>query len=447
MKIALWFGRARLGISVALCAALVASTSEATVFSIDTLSVRLNGQQLFVDGFGDGNPPPSAPNYQLGPSDPASYSLIGSMTESGGRGFLDAVSTGVAVPNVLGSTSLVTQATLMTPIGPTQLRTLGEGRTFAVSGIYDLTIPGHRSEDYRIRLSDRHATGDASKDSLDLRVQRFADAGGTAQVYVTFNRANYQNKDLPGGGFELIERTLLDLTGNPDQIRLTLAKADANSNAITASFAYLKNGAVISTTTFTQTANIFQDVDHTRASLVAQVLQGVVAPTMAAQLQTGSPTSISQTVSTPAAPFNLSFDYQFETTFGTLEVAINDVVIGTFSAPATLSGVMTTANLLVDNPALLGLTDAILRFTLDGDTGARILLDNVVGLALANASFQTGNLTGWLVTASGAGFAGVADLTPIPVPAALPLFATGLGGMALLGWWRRRRAAVGGASV
>jgi hypothetical protein len=28
----------------------------------------------------------------------------------------------------------------------------------------------------------------------------------------------------------------------------------------------------------------------------------------------------------------------------------------------------------------------------------------------------------------------------VPVPAALPLFATGLGALGLIGWWRRRKA-------
>jgi hypothetical protein len=34
--------------------------------------------------------------------------------------------------------------------------------------------------------------------------------------------------------------------------------------------------------------------------------------------------------------------------------------------------------------------------------------------------------------------AGVAA-APVPLPAALPLFATGLGAIGLLGWWRRRQ--------
>ncbi len=33
------------------------------------------------------------------------------------------------------------------------------------------------------------------------------------------------------------------------------------------------------------------------------------------------------------------------------------------------------------------------------------------------------------------------SVNPVPLPAALPLYATGLGLMGLFGWWRRRRAA------
>ena len=36
---------------------------------------------------------------------------------------------------------------------------------------------------------------------------------------------------------------------------------------------------------------------------------------------------------------------------------------------------------------------------------------------------------------------GIWSVTPVPLPATLPLYGTGLGLMALFGWWRKRRAA------
>jgi hypothetical protein len=136
----------------------------------------------------------------------------------------------------------------------------------------------------------------------------------------------------------------------------------------------------------------------------------------------------------------LTFDYQFETTTGVLDVTINGVTIGSIAAPGTLSGVMQNASFLVSG-ALLNLTNAILKFTLNGPTGSKVLLDNILGVALANGDFQTGNLTGWQLEHSGAGAITIADVTPTPLPAALPLYGSGLGIWAFLAWRQKRRRA------
>jgi hypothetical protein len=49
----------------------------------------------------------------------------------------------------------------------------------------------------------------------------------------------------------------------------------------------------------------------------------------------------------------------------------------------------------------------------------------------------------WIADALAPGVFSVtsSDFTPTPLPAALPLFATGLGGLGLLGWRRKRKAA------
>jgi hypothetical protein len=61
------------------------------------------------------------------------------------------------------------------------------------------------------------------------------------------------------------------------------------------------------------------------------------------------------------------------------------------------------------------------------------------GISATNCS---GNIINGQVGCSfGAQFSGT--LTPTPLPAALPLFATGLGGLGLLGWRRKRKGASG----
>jgi len=63
------------------------------------------------------------------------------------------------------------------------------------------------------------------------------------------------------------------------------------------------------------------------------------------------------------------------------------------------------------------------------------------GFFAPNSAAATGNAYGQ-IPPPGAGSFGVGlfDLTPVPLPATLPLFASGLGAMGLLGWRRKRRA-------
>lgn len=415
--------------------ALAASSAAATVFQIDEFSVELNGQLMFQDTFSDGTPPPNGPQFNIGNPAPNLnniYNTAGTIVESGGKVLLDAVNNGEPNLNVQNLDGKIIRARLQTPTDPGLLRSMNGNDTFKVSAVYDLAIPTLRTEDYRIRLTDRGGAegNNNSPDSLDLRVERRLSDG---QVMVRFVRANYVTDQN-----EVVAQIGLNLAGSPDQIRLNMAKLDPNTHAITASFSYLKDGQVLSTHAFAQTATIFTPgyEQFTRAQFNAQVRSDQLAPTIAARMQTGSPTSLSQTISTGATPFSLSFDYKFESTNGKLDVWINNELIGTVTAPGTLSGAFQTKTILVNNAALANLTNAILKFTLDTDAGVAVmLLDNIVGVALANADFQVGNLTGWTITASGAGGVELA-VSEVPLPAALPLFATGL---AALGWLAHRR--------
>lgn len=140
----------------------------------------------------------------------------------------------------------------------------------------------------------------------------------------------------------------------------------------------------------------------------------------AARLETGSPASLSQQISTGSDPFEVVFDYLFETTEGELTVLLGGIELGAITAPAILAGGFSTASFQVGDPALLELADATLTFLLDGPTGSSLLLDNIDVPGLANGDFETGDLAGWTGQSTGAGFVGVARLE-VPAPSALAL--------------------------
>jgi hypothetical protein len=96
-----------------------------------------------------------------------------------------------------------------------------------------------------------------------------------------------------------------------------------------------------------------------------------------AHLTCGSPVDIHQTIDTPAGAFSLSFDYQFTTLTGTLQVLINDSVVAEIPAPDTLAVIPSRYQVKISDPGLLGLKGATLSLNLTGDTGSSIYLDSI----------------------------------------------------------------------
>lgn len=95
-----------------------------------------------------------------------------------------------------------------------------------------------------------------------------------------------------------------------------------------------------------------------------------------AQLTTTSSLSISQTLATPSGPFDLKFDYQFQSPTGILDVYLGSTLVGTIDAPATLGGGLVHENILIDNPSLWNQADTTLTLTFDPPQSSQILLDN-----------------------------------------------------------------------
>jgi autotransporter-associated beta strand protein len=108
-----------------------------------------------------------------------------------------------------------------------------------------------------------------------------------------------------------------------------------------------------------------------------------------ARFTTGSPVSLYQAISTPAQAFNLGFDYQFETTSGSLDVLLNSVVLTTLDAPAALASGPSTFSVTVAATALLDQPSAVLEFRFDGPTGSQVLLSNIVAEPLVSFITET----------------------------------------------------------
>jgi hypothetical protein len=424
----------------------------AQTFKLDQASVVLNGSLIFVDDFDDGVEPPSAPNFLTGQS--VSYNVNGTFpdgSESGGKLDLNIVN-GADSVTPAGRPSRIHSIRLLTSTDPLNARNLGPNDTFVVSGLFDLKDSAGKlivantplSGGFRAGVSDRtmpQGPGDTTNDISRVQVEvserdrrppnaqnpnRFGCRDPLTGVDVGANLGEvvveFASSDFVLNTSNRIDCFKLDLRGDPDQIQMKLAKNNAASNVITGSFTYLKNGAAISTTVFPNTDTIFNGgvfppgdpfegvvipaEQHTRAQFDSQLVPGAALRKFVT-MTTGSPVTLSQTVNTPAAAFNLEFDYLFTTVTGQLTVLLDGVALGFVTAPAVVNGSFTTASIPVNIPGLLNRTGINLEFVLDGPTGSSVRLDNIVFPGLINGDFQAGNLTGWNTAASGNGSVGV----------------------------------------
>lgn len=237
----------------------------AVALSVDNFSVVKNGALLFNDPFSDGVPPPNAPNFANGT--PASYSVLGTLDEAGGKVNLDTA--GAATTPGIGGPGLffIERGLLLTNIDPTNLALgLKNNSTFSVTGVFDLVVPRPNQEYYGVRFAD-FATNVQGNDLLDLAVRR----GGDGIARVQFFRL-----DQIADTFTSI--AAVPLAPGHDQISLTLARTTLANDEITASFFYIDGGVPGPTTTFMATSDIFNGENWTRAEFHFVTPAPVVEP-------------------------------------------------------------------------------------------------------------------------------------------------------------------------
>jgi len=242
--------------SVALLVATVASVPAhaAFVFYADNFSVTKNGSPLFSDDFSDGVPPPSAPNF-LTNNAPASYSVYGTVGESGGRLVLDSSGAMPSTGPVPGLVQNVILNTNTSDLPADASLGLKSNMTFSVSGLFDLVAPGPAGEGYGVRLTD-YTSVHQGNDIIDLLLMR--DSSNSLNVAL-------RHVDLTLGTITWLETIAADPLHQ--QILLSLSKPDSGSSAIHAEFAYVDGGVTGSFTSFTTTPTIFNGETYTSAGI------------------------------------------------------------------------------------------------------------------------------------------------------------------------------------
>ena len=235
----------------------ITQTAQAYTFFIDEFSVIKNGSLLFDDKFNDGQPfPNDGPNLITGGT--LSYFVDGTMgsEHSGDPGKLTLNSSGAVPFTFLDGTQFLHQrAILLTDISDNLSLGLKSDDTFSVTGVFDLITPSGLREGYDVMFNDGTAADPTPDDIAMMRVIRTS----TNQLMVQLVHLDFVTPTQV-----IIDSDPL-VTTNHTTISLRLEKKDANSNAITGSYAY-DNGTFIE---FGTTMNIFSDETFTRAEFEA----------------------------------------------------------------------------------------------------------------------------------------------------------------------------------
>jgi hypothetical protein len=120
-------------------------------------------------------------------------------------------------------------------------------------------------------------------------------------------------------------------------------------------------------------------------------------------------------------PFLTNFgDVSFDTASSTGNLTFGDAEFGTFTSTAITSD-------LVGRSLIVLASGDWTPGMFSGFSGLTGRFPSDITIALTQSS------SGSIISGSG-------TFSAVPLPAALPLFATGLGGLGLLGWRRKRRA-------
>jgi hypothetical protein len=420
----------------------VVGTAHATTVGVDQFVVYKNGTLIFNDTFDD---PSGVPDF-VG-AIPASYSQLGIFDEFGGKAYFNSATGQPVIANTVNGAGATIFANDLVRISRLRLNTNTNSTNFTnglksdddldIMALFDVTAPITRSSSYGLTLSDSGGDGN-NNGNLRATILR-----GTNSGAVGVSAWRFDGSQSPSVSSENV--FVPAALGN-DQI-LFRQRTAANDNTVFAEFAYI-NGPIDLSDPGAIAALNFQSLGAREAFDGEQFVRAElrmlerVAEINLLQMTTGSPTSIAQTVDTGSTPFEMNFNYRFETPTGLLEVILDGQTIFSDLMSGPVSEEFRTANILIGDPLLLDLVGATLEFrvTNPGSDPSTVSIDSVLFPGIVNGDF--GNDTnGWLITATDPSNVGVLSLrnNAVPEPAALMVFGIGLAGFGLAA--RRRRKA------
>jgi hypothetical protein len=246
---------------VAVATCLWSVGANAAVVYLDQFEIKRNGGTFFTDGFGDGNAPPSAPNFPNGQT--ASYGVFGTFvagSEANGLLRLNSADGGLT-QNANGQDRLNLRAALNTNTDSSDLGTgLKIDDTLGLTGLFDLSsLTGPLINGYGIRFTDRNADGVKQAAELDVR---FNPVTGKVEV-------RYLMQDFDAD--QIIELGQADFAppDGADQILLQLTRPDIANTNFFASYSYLQGGNVVGGGAFDAPVSLFQGESFVRAEFHA----------------------------------------------------------------------------------------------------------------------------------------------------------------------------------
>jgi VCBS repeat-containing protein len=220
-------------------------------FLADNLRIVKNGTEFFNDGFGNGVPPPNAPN--LADGTPVQYSTRGTFSEANGRLIMDGVAAGPALSVGATLPFVGHGATLLTDNNSSDLVSgLKIDDSFTVEARFDLVIPAELRQGYGVRLSDRFTPttgpGNVGDDTIHLDVRR----GSDGVVAVQLRDINFAADTVT-----TLESIPFNAAPGENQILLRLTHDAAAPGVVRASFEVFDGAALTRSVSLGTVGHIF----------------------------------------------------------------------------------------------------------------------------------------------------------------------------------------------